>query len=152
MSTEWPWKLAYSKILRSPSVTDCNILYRILGSHSGSCEFFAIFSYIAPCIPYVNRRFGGKYHLHIHVENQPKTSHLLQAGFLVRLIFDLKMEGIHSSETSVHIWTTRRYIPEGGNSHRNILFFLLRTKDFTAVNINGSAVCKMTTSTPSGGY
>jgi hypothetical protein len=31
---------------------------------------------------------------------------------LARLIYTLKMEVVYSSETLVHIWTTRRYIPE----------------------------------------
>jgi hypothetical protein len=31
--------------------------------------------------------------------------------------WQMKMEGPHSSETSVNIWTTRRYIPEDGNIH-----------------------------------
>jgi hypothetical protein len=63
-----------------------------------------IFWNIAPCSPYVNRCFGGTYH-----------SIFATRWFLVRLILILKIELIYSSETSVHIRTTRRYIPEYGN-------------------------------------
>jgi hypothetical protein len=40
------------------------VLNRISGSHSDSYEF-AIFRDIAPCSPYVDRCFGGTYHLHL---------------------------------------------------------------------------------------
>jgi hypothetical protein len=53
-----------------------------------------IFWDIAPCSPYVNRRFGGTYHLYL----QGRKS---------------VMEG--TSLQQVHIRTTRRYIPEVGN-------------------------------------
>jgi hypothetical protein len=33
---------------------------------------FALFWYITPCSPYVNRRFGGIYRLHLQVGNQPR--------------------------------------------------------------------------------
>jgi hypothetical protein len=48
-----------------------------------------IFRDIAPCSPYVNRRFGGTYHLHLQglksVEQDPSKllSQLLQAGFML---------------------------------------------------------------------
>jgi hypothetical protein len=61
----------------------------------------AIFWDIAPCSPYFNRCFGG---------------HLLHAGFLLSWFLTLKRGVICSSETSVHIRTTR-YIPEDGNIH-----------------------------------
>jgi hypothetical protein len=38
-------------------------------------------------------------------------SHLLQAGFLLDWFSTLKIEVISSSETPIHIRTTRRYIP-----------------------------------------
>jgi hypothetical protein len=44
-------------------------------------------------------------------------SNLLNAGFLLGWFSTLKMEVIRSSETSVHIRITRRYIPENGNIH-----------------------------------
>jgi hypothetical protein len=56
----------------------------------------AIFCDIAPCRPYV-------------------PSHLLHAGFLLSSFSTLKMEVIRSSETLVHIWTSRRYIQQDGN-------------------------------------
>jgi hypothetical protein len=52
----------------------------------------------------MNRRFGGAYHLH-----------LLARWFIARLIFNPEMEVIRSSETSVHVRTTLRYMPEDGN-------------------------------------
>jgi hypothetical protein len=54
-----------------------------------------------------------------HVPHTLTTSHLLHSGFLLGWVSTLKMELIRSSETSVHIRTTRRYIPEGGNIHTN---------------------------------
>jgi hypothetical protein len=56
----------------------------------------AIFWDIAPCSLYMN--------------------HLL-SSFLIGCFLTLKMEVIRSSETSVHIRTTRCYIPEDGNFH-----------------------------------
>jgi hypothetical protein len=44
-------------------------------------------------------------------------THLLEAGFLLCWFLALNMEVIRSSETSVHIQTTRRYIPEDDNFH-----------------------------------
>jgi hypothetical protein len=69
--------------------------------------YVAIFWDIAPFSPYVNRRFGGKYHLHLKL-----PSHLLHAGFWLGRFSALKMEVIRSTETSVYIQTARRYIPE----------------------------------------
>jgi hypothetical protein len=56
----------------------------------------AIFFNIAPSSPYM-------------------PSHLQHAGFLLGLFSIMKMEVITSYETSIHIRTTRRYIPEDGN-------------------------------------
>jgi hypothetical protein len=44
-----------------------------------------------------------------------KPIHLLHAGFPLCWFSILKMEMTRSCETSVHLWTTRRYIPEDGN-------------------------------------
>jgi hypothetical protein len=58
-------------------------------------------------VPYsqcVNGRFVGTNHLHLQVENQPSSQ--LHAGFLFCWLSTLKIEMIHSSETSVHIRTT----------------------------------------------
>jgi hypothetical protein len=52
----------------------------------------------APFISYVNRRFEGR-------------------RFLAWLIFTVKMVVIPSFETSVHMRTTRHYIPGDGNIH-----------------------------------
>jgi hypothetical protein len=59
---------------------------------------------IAPCSPYVNRRFGGNYHLH-HV-----APHALSC--LAQLIFDPEDGGDMFPETLVHIQTTWHCIPE----------------------------------------
>jgi hypothetical protein len=45
--------------------------------------------------------------------------HLLNAGFLLGCFSTLKMEVIRSSETSINIRTTPRYILEDGNIHSN---------------------------------
>jgi hypothetical protein len=42
---------------------------------------------------------------------------LLHAIFFLDWFSTFKMEVLSFSETSVHIWTTRRYIPEDGNIH-----------------------------------
>jgi hypothetical protein len=42
-------------------------------------------------------------------------NHLLHSGFLLGSFSTPKMEVMRSSETSFHIWTTRRYVPEDGN-------------------------------------
>jgi hypothetical protein len=63
--------------------------------------------------PYVNRRFGGTY---LQLQGRKSgTSVYISATrrFLVRLIFDF--ENGDSSETSIHIQTTRRNIPEYGS-------------------------------------
>jgi hypothetical protein len=65
------------------------------------------------------------YHLHFQglKSAEQETSayqvagNLLQAGFLIGWFSSMKMEMIYSSETSFHIWTTRRYIPEDGSVH-----------------------------------
>jgi hypothetical protein len=54
------------------------------------------------------------------VENHPNKkialpSHLLHDGFLLGRYSTLKVEEVPSSETSVHIRITRRYIPEGAD-------------------------------------
>jgi hypothetical protein len=67
----------------------------------------AIFWDIAQCNPYVNRLFGGTYHLHI--QGRKSAEQETRAQQVVRLI--------PSSETSIHIRTTQRYIPEDGNIH-----------------------------------
>jgi hypothetical protein len=56
-----------------------------------------VFWDVASCRSCLNRRFGGTY--------------------------QLKMEAIHSSETSVHTRSTQRHIPEDGILHRNANFF-----------------------------
>jgi hypothetical protein len=68
-----------------------------------------IFWGTAPCSPYVKRRFGEKCHLSL---GRILSSLLLHAGILLGWFSILKMEVILSSEASVHIRTTRRYIPE----------------------------------------
>jgi hypothetical protein len=78
----------------------------------------AIFWDTAPCSQFVNRRFGGTYHLHIQGKKsteeeasvQQIPSHLLHADFLFGCSLALKMEEIRFSETWVHnIRTTLLY-------------------------------------------
>jgi hypothetical protein len=58
----------------------------------------AIFSDTTPCGLYVNRRFVGMHRLHLQGRESTEVT--------------------HSFETSVHIQTTRRCIPEDGNIHK----------------------------------
>jgi hypothetical protein len=71
----------------------------------------AIFWYIAPCCPYVSHRFGGNLHLHFLFlksgANSPDAS-----WFIAGMILDTENGHV---DTSVHIRTTRHYIPENGN-------------------------------------
>jgi hypothetical protein len=68
--------------------------WRIWGSHNGSYECCHLLEYRARLV-------------------QP--NHLLHVCFLLRWFFTLKMEVKHFSEASVHIRTTRLYIPKDGN-------------------------------------
>jgi hypothetical protein len=68
----------------------------------------AIFWDTAWCSLYVNRNFRG-------LSQQFCLATCWHAGFLFAWFSTLKMEAIHSTETLIHIWTTRRYIPEDGN-------------------------------------
>jgi hypothetical protein len=78
----------------------------------------------APCSPYVNWRFAGKYHFHLQgkesAEEETSVQQILPSHLrspVSRLIFILKMEVILSCETSFHIRTSRYYSPEDGNIH-----------------------------------
>jgi hypothetical protein len=69
----------------------------------------AIFWDIAQCNPYMNRSFGGTYRLHLQSRKSvEQDTSLQQVG---RLNFDPEKEVIRSSETSVNMRTTLRYIP-----------------------------------------
>jgi hypothetical protein len=62
-------------------------------------------------------------------------SHLLHTGFFFGRISALKMEVIVSSETSVHIWTARLYIPDDDDIHTYLckklkLYLLLKIFHF----------------------
>jgi hypothetical protein len=64
----------------------------------------------------LNRRFGCTYHLHLQgwKSSQQEIS-LPTCGFLFGWLPTLNMDVIRTSETSVHMRITRRYIPEDGN-------------------------------------
>jgi hypothetical protein len=82
----------------------------------------AIFWDVAQCSLFVNRRFGGTYHLLLQgwksaeqetsVQQVSRPKH---AGFLLGWFWALRMEVIFFSETLLHIRTTRRYIRDDGN-------------------------------------
>jgi hypothetical protein len=55
-------------------------------THTHTRPNVAKFCHTALCSPYVNRRFGGKYHLHLHGRKSAKT--LAARWFLARIIFD----------------------------------------------------------------
>jgi hypothetical protein len=71
----------------------------------------AVFWDMAPCSPFVNRRFGGTYRLHL--QSEPPA----HAGTSLADFSTLKMETIRSSESSVHQRITWRHIPEHGILH-----------------------------------
>jgi hypothetical protein len=81
----------------------------------------AIFRDVAPCTFCVNRCFGGTYHLHLRGEWVLSTGGCLQppahAGSSLADFSTLKIEAIHSSETSVYTRCTWRHIPEDSILH-----------------------------------
>jgi hypothetical protein len=80
----------------------------------------AIFWNIAPCSPNVNRRFGGAYQLHFQskksAEQGTRVQQLTRHNY--RLIFGSEDKADpFLRNVRLHIRTTRRYIPEDGNTH-----------------------------------
>jgi hypothetical protein len=76
-----------------------SLVCRIWGSNSDS--YVSIFWYIAPCSPYVNRRFEGTYHIHLQGRKSAKqetSGYQLQVGFLFVWFSTLKTAVIRSSE------------------------------------------------------
>jgi hypothetical protein len=75
-------------------------------------------------------RGGGTYYIRLQgrISSEQQTivqqlaRQVLHSGFLLCWFVTLKMGIIRSPETSVHIRTTRRYIPEDGNIHSAILY------------------------------
>jgi hypothetical protein len=74
----------------------------------------AVFWDVGPCRSCLNRRFGGTYRLHLQSRKIRRAAHV---GSSLADFSTLKMEAIHSSETSVQTRSTRRHIPEDGNLH-----------------------------------
>jgi hypothetical protein len=84
--------------------------------HTAVVMYVATFRDIAPYSPYVYRCFRWTYRLHLQgLISAYALSHLLYVGFLLGWFSALKIIVISSSETSVHIRTTRCYIPEDCN-------------------------------------
>jgi hypothetical protein len=72
----------------------------------------ATFLDVAPRRSCANRRFGGTYRLHLQgrkIHERRTSENRWLADF-----YTLQMEMIHSSETSVHIRSSRRHIQEDG--------------------------------------
>jgi hypothetical protein len=121
---------------------------RIFGSHSGSYESFAIFWYIAPCAPYVNRRFRLSYHLHLQgrksADKETRVQQIVNPlqpasrWFLARLIFYpqdgcdtfLLNGGSHTDHTALY---PRRY------QHCSKLYFVIRDAIYNLFNRNDIA-------------
>jgi hypothetical protein len=84
----------------------------------------AFFWDVAPCRSCVNRCVGGTYYLHLQgrqirergtsVITWLQTSHAAHAGSSLADFSTVKMEAIHSCETSVYTRSTRHHIPENG--------------------------------------
>jgi hypothetical protein len=77
----------------------------------------AIFWYIALCSPCLNRRFGGAYRLHLQGKKSADCLPPAVLCFLTRLIFYPEDGGDISFEMTVHVRTTRVYVPEDYDSH-----------------------------------
>jgi hypothetical protein len=94
----------------------------------------SVFWDVTPCKSCVKRRLGGAYHLHLQLNLQPPA----QAGSSLADFFTLKMEEIHSSETSVYTRSTQRHIPEDGilltESWLLTNDCLLSHKEFSSIN------------------
>jgi hypothetical protein len=83
-----------------------------------------VFWGVTPCRYCINRSFGGTYRLHLQGrrKNKIKIRELgpalqppAHSGSRARIFSStLKMEVMHSSETSVYTISTRRHIPEDG--------------------------------------
>jgi hypothetical protein len=82
----------------------------------------AIFWYIAPCSPYVNRRFGGTYHIQIYIATGYTPASCPADFRLWRWVW-------YFLPKRRFTYTTRRYITEDDNIHNyrceDINFYLL---------------------------
>jgi hypothetical protein len=86
-------------------------------------------------VSFINRRFHRE---NIWWKKNPRTRNQCEQvaadWLLARRFCTLKMEGIRSSETSVHTRSTRRHIPEDGilHSHRckNLKSYISQADDF----------------------
>jgi hypothetical protein len=109
------------------------LVYRVRSPHWSSYEYWHLLGHSA-VYSYVNRRFG-ECHLHLQGRNSAKQeTSVLQ----VARSSTLKMDVIRSSETSDHIRTTWRYIPEDGNIHNylceNLKFYNLGNTHILLIN------------------
>jgi hypothetical protein len=95
---------------------DSSYWWSIEGILSFCCRFLG---YIA-MQSYINRCFGES------IARLPNL--LLHSGFLFGWFSTSKMDVMFSSETSVHIRTTRHCIPEGGNCFENLESYINKTK------------------------
>jgi hypothetical protein len=96
---------------------------------------------VSPYVSYVNLPFGGMYDLHLQGRKptEPETNRLQQSSYLFRWFSSLKTYVIHSSETSIQIWTIWLYIPKDGNIHNYVRFEV-----FTAVTMKNAVFCDVT--------
>jgi hypothetical protein len=107
------------------SVTKRMLLHRWWGNGSWRNSRIECYHPLG-CSAYVNWHFRGMQHFHVQSKKsaegpdqetsvQSLPNHLLHTGFLLGWFSPLKMETIHSSETSAYMRTTRRCIPEDGD-------------------------------------
>jgi hypothetical protein len=73
-----------------------------------------VFWDVASCRSCVNERFGGMYRLHLHGRKNRELQSPAYAGPSLTDFSTLKIEAIHSSETSVHTRSTQLHIQEEG--------------------------------------
>jgi hypothetical protein len=83
-------------------------------------QHVAIVWNIAPCSPYVSRRFGETHHLHVQSRNQQN----IKPAYSCSTDFFSWRWRLRSSETSGHIRSTQSYIPKDGS-----IYTAVRTSD-----------------------
>jgi hypothetical protein len=94
----------------------------------------AVFWDVAQCSSFLNRRFGGTYHLHLQsreiYERRTRVRRRLQFGSSLADFSTPKIETIHSSETSVHTRTTLCRIPENNIIYSRTILNLIPVDPF----------------------
>jgi hypothetical protein len=106
-------EVIYSLLFSVFSETELSLsVYQHIYSQTSNFNV-VLFLLIAPCSPYMNRRFDGSITSIFKVKKIRRARNQRAPGDT--LIFDSEIEVIRSFETSIHIRTTLCYNPEDGN-------------------------------------